>query len=170
MRNGSGRTPTGLAGGQSGSGKPDPSRPHPFAHDVDPEAFYRSPLHESARAALVADAKTHTGFRILSGEPGTGTTAVLERVARDLEQAGVRVLRASALRPSHAFTAAPVLASIPRLVTDGDRRQRRRWLQVATLGAILGALVLAAAAHLVAGDNDQLVWLVTRGAIAKRGL
>ena len=168
MRNGSGRTPTGLAGGQSGSGKADPSRPHPFAHDVDPEAFYRSPLHESARAALVADTKTHTGFLILSGEPGTGKTAVLERVARDLEQAGVRVLRASALRPSHAFTAAPVL--IPRLVTDGDRRQRRRWLQVATLGAILGALVLAAAAHLVAGDNDQLVSLATRGAIAKRGL
>ena len=148
----------------------DPSRPHPFAHDVDPEAFYRSPLRESGRAALVADAKTHTGCLILSGEPGTGKTAVLERVARDLEQAGVRVLRGSALRPPPAFTAAPVLASSPRLVTDGDRRQRRRWLQVATLGAILGARVLAAAAYLVTGGNGQLVWLVTRGAIAKRGL
>jgi succinoglycan biosynthesis transport protein ExoP len=69
-----------------------------------------------------------------------------------------------------AFTPAPVLVSIPRLVTDGDRRRRRRWFRVATAGAILGALILAAAAHLIARDNDQLVWLVSRGATAKRGL
>jgi hypothetical protein len=31
----------------------DPSRPHPFAHDIDPEAFYRSPVHESVSATLV---------------------------------------------------------------------------------------------------------------------
>ena len=68
-----------------------------------------------------------------------------------------------------AFTPAPVLVSIPRLVTERDRRRRRRRLQVATVGAVLGALVLAVAAHYVARDNDQLVWLVTRGT-ARRGL
>jgi polysaccharide chain length determinant protein (PEP-CTERM system associated) len=69
-----------------------------------------------------------------------------------------------------AFTPAPVLASIPRLVTEADRRRRRRRLQVATAGVLLGAVVLAAAAHLVARNNDQLVWLMTRGGAAKRGL
>jgi hypothetical protein len=41
---------------------------------------------------------------------------------------------------------------------------------VATAGVLLGAVVLAAAAHLVARNNDQLVWLMTRGGAAKRGL
>ena len=66
-----------------------------------------------------------------------------------------------------AFTPAPVLASIPRLVSEGDRRRRRRRLQVAAAGVVLGAVVLAAGAYLVARDNDQLVWLVTRGGTAK---
>ena len=66
-----------------------------------------------------------------------------------------------------AFTPAPVLASIPRLVSEGDRRRRRRRLQVAAAGVVLGAVVLAATAHLVARDNDQLVWLVTRGGTAR---
>ena len=69
-----------------------------------------------------------------------------------------------------AFTPAPVLASIPRLVSEGDRRRRRRRLQVAAAGVVLGAVVLAAAAHLVARDNDELVRLVARGGSAKRGL
>ncbi len=66
-----------------------------------------------------------------------------------------------------AFTPAPVLASIPRLVSEGDRRRRRRRIQVAAVGVVLGAIVLAATAHLVARDNDQLVWLVTRGGTAR---
>jgi hypothetical protein len=69
-----------------------------------------------------------------------------------------------------AFTPAPVLASIPRLVSEGDRRRRRRRLQTAAAGIVLGAVVLAAAAHLVARDNDELVRLVARGGSAKRGL
>ena len=69
-----------------------------------------------------------------------------------------------------AFTPAPVLASIPRLVTEDDRRRRRRRLQAAVAGVLLGAISLAAAAHLVARNNDQLVWLVSRGGTAKRGL
>jgi general secretion pathway protein A len=79
----------------------DPSRPHPFAHDFDPDAFYRSPVHESVLAALVSTIQIHTGFLVLVGEPGTGKTAVLQRVARDLEHGAVRVLLASALRPPH---------------------------------------------------------------------
>jgi polysaccharide biosynthesis transport protein len=69
-----------------------------------------------------------------------------------------------------AFTPAPVLVSIPRLVTEDDRRRRRRRLQVAVVGVVLGAISLAASAHLVARNNDQLVWLVSRGGTAKRGL
>ena len=79
----------------------DHSRPHPFAHDVDPGVFYQSAIHESTCAALVTAAKTHTGLLILSGEPGTGKTAVLHRAVRALERTGSRVLRFSAVRPLH---------------------------------------------------------------------
>src|SRR5262245_42213780 len=77
------------------------SQPHPFAQDVDPETFYPSGGWDFLWAALVAGANMHAGFLVLSGEAGTGKTAVLHRVTRDLEHAGVRVLRSSALRPPH---------------------------------------------------------------------
>ena len=77
------------------------SRPHPFSDTADPDVFYRSPIHENACAELFAAAKTHGGLLVLSGEPGTGKTLVLRRVARDLERAGGRVLCFSYCVPLH---------------------------------------------------------------------
>jgi S1-C subfamily serine protease/type II secretory pathway predicted ATPase ExeA len=73
-------------------GVPDHSPKPPFADTVDPDVFYRSPIHETVCAELFAATKTHGGLLVLSGEPGTGKTTVLRRLARELEQAGGRVL------------------------------------------------------------------------------
>jgi type II secretory pathway predicted ATPase ExeA len=71
---------------------PDHSPEHPFADTIDPDVFYRSPMHETVCTELFAAGQAHPGLLVLSGEPGTGKTTVLRRVARRLEQAGGRVL------------------------------------------------------------------------------
>ena len=130
----------------------DPSRPHPFAHDVDPDAFYRSPIHESVRAALVTTAKTHTGFLALLGEPGTGKTAVLQRVARDLEHGAIRVLRASALRPPHEMF-------LPVDGEPGPRGAATPTTWGASFFTTLRARVRAEGATVVAVDDAQRLTL-----------
>jgi polysaccharide chain length determinant protein (PEP-CTERM system associated) len=62
------------------------------------------------------------------------------------------------------FTRVPVLASIPRIVSDADmtRQMRQRWLATASIALGL-ALIVAASYHLAHG-NDQLVRLLSRGA------
>jgi general secretion pathway protein A len=130
----------------------DPSRPHPFAHDVDPDAFYRSPVHESVLAALVSTIQIHTGFLVLVGEPGTGKTAVLQRVARDLEHGAVRVLLASALRPPHEMF----------LPADGEPRPRGATTPTtwgASFFTTLRARVRAEGATAVAVDDAQRLTL-----------
>jgi general secretion pathway protein A len=67
-------------------------RQHGFGDTADPDTFYPSPSHESARAELFAAVKTLAGFIVLTGEPGTGKTTLLRRVIRDVEAAGGRVL------------------------------------------------------------------------------
>src|SRR5262245_55216474 len=64
----------------------------PFTDTVDPDVFYRSPIHQTVCAELFAATKTHGGLLVLSGEPGTGKTTVLRRLARELEKSGGRVL------------------------------------------------------------------------------
>ena len=76
-------------------------RHHPFVDTVDPDVFYRSTIHESACAELFAAIKRHGGLLVLTGEPGTGKTIVLRRVARDIERAGGRVLWCSDAAPLH---------------------------------------------------------------------
>jgi type II secretory pathway predicted ATPase ExeA len=82
-------------------------RQHPFAETVDPDVFYRSLVHESARADLFTAIKTHGGLLILSGESGTGKTTVLQRVARDVERVGGRVLWCSDVAPLYETFALP---------------------------------------------------------------
>ena len=85
---------------------PPGSRQHRFEDTADPDAFYPSPLHESARADLFAAVKTLAGLIVLTGEPGTGKTTVLHRVTRDVEGAGERVLWCSVAALQDAKVAA----------------------------------------------------------------
>ena len=54
--------------------------------------FYPIPSHRHACAELVSAVGEPAGLIVLIGETGTGKTAVLRRVARDVEDAGARVL------------------------------------------------------------------------------
>jgi succinoglycan biosynthesis transport protein ExoP len=62
-----------------------------------------------------------------------------------------------------AFTRVPVVASIPLIVTPGDRRsrQRRVWLATASLLLALGAV--AHTARGVARTSDDIVLMLARG-------
>ena len=121
---------------------------HPFADTVDREIFYRSPVHQGACAELFAAAKTHGGLLVLSGEPGTGKTIVLHRVARDLEEAGVRVLWFSDVAPLHE-----VLCPVVR--TPGASDAGAPGSAGAGLLAALQARVRAERATVVAIDEAQ---------------
>jgi polysaccharide biosynthesis transport protein len=62
-----------------------------------------------------------------------------------------------------SFTRVPVLVSIPRIVTAGDRhaRARRVWLAAAAVFLALG--VVAQGVHRVARGNEALVLMMARG-------
>jgi polysaccharide chain length determinant protein (PEP-CTERM system associated) len=68
---------------------------------------------------------------------------------------------AEALR---SFTAVPVVAAIPVIDTEGDRRARARRFRLAAAGALVGLLAIAGIAHVVARDNDGLVTMMVRKA------
>jgi len=55
-----------------------------------------------------------------------------------------------------AFTSAPVLASIPRIVTPGDARRRGRRVRLAAAAAVLGLVVVAGSSFWLAHGNEQL--------------
>ncbi len=59
-----------------------------------------------------------------------------------------------------AFTTVPVLASIPRISSDADRRRRRRRFKLAAAGAVLGLVVIAGSAYFIAHGNESLVRLL----------
>jgi succinoglycan biosynthesis transport protein ExoP len=63
-----------------------------------------------------------------------------------------------------SFTKVPVLASIPRIVSDAEkvRVTRQRWL--ATVSVALGLALIVAASYHLAHENDLLVRLLSRGA------
>jgi uncharacterized protein involved in exopolysaccharide biosynthesis len=116
-------------------------------------------------------------FRILDpAVPGTAPTAPkrLRLLAMGLALAfglaAGAVLLAEQLDTSfhslddlRAFTAVPVLASIPRLVTEADHRIWRRRFVLGGALSLAGVALLAGAAWWLAHGNEQLVWLVTRG-------
>jgi general secretion pathway protein A len=129
-------------------GPPFGSRKRPFADTVDPDFFYRSPLHESACAELFAAAKTHAGLLVLSGEAGTGKTTVLRRVARDLERAGGRVLSYSPAGPLHEMV--PPLGEEPGASDAATPTTGRK-----ALLATLQACVRSEGATVVAVDEAQ---------------
>ena len=67
-----------------------------------------------------------------------------------------------ALDDLRSFAKVPVLASIPRIVSDSDtaRQARQRWLATASIA--LGLALVVAASYQLAHGNDQLVRILSR--------
>lgn len=61
------------------------------------------------------------------------------------------------------FTAAPVLLSIPSIVTPGDIRARRAARYLAAAGAVAGLALIAAASYVAADGNEAVSRLLARG-------
>ena len=62
-----------------------------------------------------------------------------------------------------SFTRVPVLVSIPRIVTAGDRRARHRRVWLAAAGVLLAVGVVAHGVHRVARANEGIVLMMARG-------
>jgi len=62
-----------------------------------------------------------------------------------------------------AFTRVPVLVSIPRIVTEGDRRARHRRVWLAVAGVLLAVGAVAHGVHRVARTNEAIVFMMARG-------
>jgi predicted nucleic acid-binding Zn-ribbon protein len=62
-----------------------------------------------------------------------------------------------------SLTAAPVLLSIPLIVTSDDTERHKRWMRTATVSVVASLVLLVGVSFLVAHDNETLVQLVSRG-------
>jgi hypothetical protein len=62
-----------------------------------------------------------------------------------------------------AFSAVPVLVSIPRIVTQAGLRRARWRMRLAASGALIGLVMIVGIAYVVAHGNEQLVALLARG-------
>jgi polysaccharide chain length determinant protein (PEP-CTERM system associated) len=60
-----------------------------------------------------------------------------------------------------AFTTVPVLASIPRIVTEADANRRQRRMQFAIAATLLGLALVVGAVYRVASGNEDLVLMLT---------
>jgi len=61
------------------------------------------------------------------------------------------------------FTIVPVLASVPRIVTELDRRRQHRRFRLAAAGAMVGLVLIAGVSYVVSHGNEQLVQMLSRG-------
>jgi polysaccharide chain length determinant protein (PEP-CTERM system associated) len=90
----------------------------------------------------------------LSGALAVGVTLLAEVV--DSSFHSVQELR--------AFTLAPVLVSIPRIVTDRDRRVAERRFNQLAVGTAVALLLVVALSYAVGHGNDALVAMLDGGA------
>jgi hypothetical protein len=60
------------------------------------------------------------------------------------------------------FTALPILAGIPQIITHGDVWRRRVWLSFATFSIFLALVILIMAFHSFGNENQQLAWMLTK--------
>jgi succinoglycan biosynthesis transport protein ExoP len=60
------------------------------------------------------------------------------------------------------FTGMPILARIPRIVTEADQRWWRLRFRIATTAAVLGLVLIIGASHFIAHGNEQLVRVLDR--------
>ena len=79
----------------------------PFRPTPDTGAYYPSPTHEAAIAALRESYAAHDGLALLDGEPGTGKTLVALRFLESLDGSVTRVLLPAPrfTRPADLFQA-----------------------------------------------------------------
>jgi hypothetical protein len=61
-----------------------------------------------------------------------------------------------------AFTNVPVLVSVPRIVTEADRRRQQRRFRLAAAGAMLGLVLIAGTSYFIAHGNQQLVQMLSK--------
>jgi hypothetical protein len=61
-----------------------------------------------------------------------------------------------------SLTAAPVLLSIPLIVTSEDTARHQRWMRTATISVVASLVVLVGVSFFVAHGNETLVQLVSR--------
>lgn len=59
-------------------------REYPFGLTSDLRFFYKAPLHEEAHTNIVTAIRERKGLMLLTGEPGTGKTTLLHRLAQTL--------------------------------------------------------------------------------------
>ena len=62
-----------------------------------------------------------------------------------------------------SLTAAPVLLSIPLIVTSDDTERHNRWMRTATVSVVASLVLLVGVSFFVARDNETLVQFVSRG-------
>jgi uncharacterized protein involved in exopolysaccharide biosynthesis len=63
-----------------------------------------------------------------------------------------------------AFSPAPVLVSIPRIVTQAGLRRARWRMRFAASAALIGLVMIVGVAYVVAHENERLVSFLARGA------
>src|SRR5438552_2247794 len=61
-----------------------------------------------------------------------------------------------------AFSAVPVLVSIPRIITKTDLRRRRWHMRLSASAAVVGLVLIVGVAYFVANGNENLVSLLVR--------
>jgi polysaccharide chain length determinant protein (PEP-CTERM system associated) len=61
------------------------------------------------------------------------------------------------------YTTVPLLVSIPRILTEADARRARWRFRLATVGVLIGLVVLAGSCYFLAYGNEQLAQLLSRG-------
>ena len=83
----------------------------------------------------------------------------LHRLLAQLLDAGQGLRAGLRLDP----TAAPVLLSIPLIVTSDDTERHKRWMRTATVSVVASLVLLVGVSFFVAHDNETLVQLVSRG-------
>ena len=60
------------------------------------------------------------------------------------------------------FTNVPVLVSVPRIVTEADRKRQQQRFRLAAAGAMLGLIVIAAGSIFIGHGNEQLVQILAK--------
>jgi len=58
------------------------------------------------------------------------------------------------------FTIVPVLVSVPKIVTDSDRRRGQRRFRLAAAGAMLGVILVVCGSYFIAHGNEQLLQML----------